>query len=79
MPTKTETAELLRQDEAAKLLRSVNDLTTNQLMSIANTLVIKRYLEQDERPVADFDLRFFMEVMLEFCGDHNLLKKSSRR
>ncbi len=75
MPTKTETAELLRQDEAAQLLRSVKDLTTSQLMNIAGTLIIKRYLKQEGLPITDFDLKFFMEVMMEFCGDHDTLRR----
>lgn len=30
---------------------------------------------EPREPVADFDLKFFVEVMIEFCRDHESLKK----
>lgn len=70
-----EASKILRFDEAMLLLRSVDDLTTNQLMNTATFEVLKRFSESKELPVADFDLRFFMEAMLDFCSKHNTLRQ----
>lgn len=66
---------LLNWDEAMKLLGSVEDKATSQLMNMANFEVLKRFFQLKHFPAADFDLRFFMEVMLEFCSDHDTLRK----
>jgi lipase chaperone LimK len=72
---KEKRAELLRWDEAIEVLRSIENPITSQLMNIANFEVLKRFLQSKEFPVADFDLRFFMEVMRDFCSDHETLRK----
>lgn len=56
-------------------LRSIDDPITNQLMNMANFAVLKRFFETKKFPVADFDLRFFLEVVLDICSDHETLRK----
>lgn len=76
MRTKTDAGELLRWDEAMRVLEAVDDPITGQLMNMANFEVMKRFQGKDEGlPLADFDLRFFMEVMRDFCSDHDNLRK----
>lgn len=74
-PTDKPPPDLLRWDEAMELLRSVNDPITSQLMNMANFAVLRKTLQAKEHPVADFDLRFFFEVMADFCSDHETLRK----
>ena len=66
---------MLRYSESAELISSVKDLTTQKLLSAASYCIIKRFLENKNLPIADFDLRFFSEAMLEFCSNHELLQK----
>lgn len=66
---------LLRQNEAMDLLKSVNNAVTNQLMNMANFEVLKRFMEREGLPTNDFDLRFFMEAMRDFCSQHDTIRK----
>lgn len=66
---------MLRGNEAMELLKSVNDPITNQLMNMANFEVLRRFLERDGLPISDFDLRFFMEAMKDFCSQHDTIRK----
>jgi hypothetical protein len=70
-----EIPQLIRWTEAMQVLNSVDNLTTNQLMNMANFEVLKCIIEQKELPANDFDLKFFMEVMKAFCSDHSTLRK----
>jgi hypothetical protein len=67
--------KLSRFVEAMELLNSVEDLTTSQLMNRANFVVLRRFNEEGQLPVADFDLRYFMEIIHEFCSDHESLRR----
>jgi hypothetical protein len=67
--------EILKQDEAMEILRSVKDPITNQLMNMANFEVLRRYFELQEVPVCDFDLCFSMEAMRDFCSQHETIAK----
>jgi hypothetical protein len=66
---------LLNQKESSELIASTEDIITNRLMNAACYCIIKRFLENKSLPVADFDMRFFSEAMLEFCSNHELLRK----
>lgn len=68
-------AVMLRHDESAELISSVEDSITQNLLSAASYCIVKRFLENKNLPVADFDLRFFSEAMFEFCNNHKLLQK----
>jgi hypothetical protein len=66
---------MLRHSESAELISSVKDSRTQKLLSAASYCVIKKFLENKTLPVANFDLRFFSEAMLEFCSNHELIQK----
>lgn len=66
---------ILRYLESTELVASVEDPITQNLLSAASMCIIKRFLKKDNLPIEDFDLRFFSEAMLEFCSNHELLRK----
>ena len=66
----------LRQDEMNALIESETDPITADLMNQAANVVMLRVLRKEKRPIADFDLRYFMEVIQEFASDHDVLRKS---
>ena len=43
-------------------------------MSQAAYVLVMTVAAQKIRPIADFDLRYFMEIIREFVGDHEILK-----
>jgi hypothetical protein len=61
-------AGFLRQEEMNDLIASEPDPITADLMNQAAHLVILRVIRQDQGPIADFDLRYFMEVIHEFVS-----------
>lgn len=65
---------LLRQNEAAQLYQGVEDLITKQLMGMASMCVLNRYFKKGALPASDLDMRFFMEIIYEFCTDHKTLR-----
>jgi hypothetical protein len=69
------TTEILRQEESWEILSSIKDLKTNQLLNKATMCIVHTYMNSKEQPVSNFDLRFFVEAMLEFCNDHETLKR----
>lgn len=66
----------LRQEEMNALIAKEKDPITADLMRQAAHLVVLKVLRQDEGPVADFDLRYFMEVIHEFVSDHEALQRT---
>lgn len=70
-----QSAEILRQEEAWQVVRSVDDPITSQLLSRANVCILNAYVQQKGLLSNNFDLKFFAEAMLEFCKDHNDLRK----
>ena len=66
----------LRQEEMNALIASEKDPITADLMSQAAHLVVLRVMRQEKGPMADFDLRYFMEVIQEFASDHEALRRS---
>lgn len=67
--------EMLRLVEASELQNSVDDLVTSQLLSMASTCVMRKFMENKTLPVSDFDMRFFSEAMLDFCSKHDTLRQ----
>ena len=67
--------EILRQDETREILLSVTNPTTNQLLNMAVTCLLHKYVKSGQSLVSDFDLKFFAESMLEFCSKHENLKR----
>ncbi len=70
-----EEPKMLRREEAAELQNSVKDLVTSQLLSLAAMCVWRKFMENTTLPISDFDMRFFSEVMLDFCSKHETLRQ----
>jgi len=66
---------LLRQEEAFERLRSVKEVTLNQLLNRAAFHVIKRFAAENTAPVADFDLLFFLDSMAGFFSNEDVLRR----
>ncbi|MGA9997903.1 MAG: hypothetical protein WBP93_20980 [Pyrinomonadaceae bacterium] len=65
---------MLRQEEASQIMVEESDPITSHLMEMASAVIVNRALRGESGPIADFDLLFFMEVMREFCSQHEVLK-----
>lgn len=69
-----ETNHFLRQEDALALLRSVEDRRTQDLATAALTALWQES-QGGTRPAADFDLVFFIEVLVAFCSKHDLIAR----
>jgi hypothetical protein len=68
-------AGFLRQQEMEELIASEKDPITEHLMSMAAQVVFSRLVRKEKGPTADFDLRYFMEIIQELASKHEILKK----
>jgi hypothetical protein len=66
---------MIRLEESAELHKSVKDQITLQILGMATTCVMRKFIENKHLPVADFDMRFFSEAMLDFCNKHENLRR----
>jgi hypothetical protein len=67
-------AGLLRHREALEFIDSIKDPITRRLVMSAQFFVLKALEPGRERPVADFDVRFFVGAIEEFCQRHDILR-----
>lgn len=67
--------ELLRTDEANELLRAVTEPITSHLINNAMYQFMIKYHVKLERPASDFDLRYFLDVLLQIFEDHDVLRR----
>jgi len=67
----------VRNDEAMELLRTINsgDRVTSILVNYGLFHFIRRFHAANERPVCDFDLLYFMELMHVVFSKHDLLRR----
>lgn len=67
----------LRTEEAWELLRSLDsgDPITRQLVHTALNHFLRRFEAERDRPIADFDLLWFLELMTEMFSRHNYLRQ----
>jgi hypothetical protein len=68
------TVGFLRRTEMQELVDSEKDPITEHLMEMAAQVVFSRVVRKERPPIADFDLRYFMEVVQDFAGQHETLK-----
>ncbi len=61
---------LLRYDEAHELLAHIPDKPTKDLLNYSLFFVLKHFWDTGSLPAADFDVRFFLEVLREAFSDH---------
>lgn len=73
--TRTPSNEVLRDDEAKSLIESVDDPITKRLLSNAMFHFFKRYSEQGEKPLGDFDMLYFASLLNEIFSEHEVLQR----
>jgi hypothetical protein len=44
-------------------------------MEVAAAIIVERCLKKERLPISEFDCLFFMDVIQEFCSDHDTLKE----
>ncbi len=66
--------EWLHWEEAKEFLDSIDDQTTKRLMHLAHFPVLKRMMRK-ESPSASFDVRFYLEIVHEFCSDQESIRR----
>lgn len=71
---KSKGPSVLRYEEMIQLLDSEKDPITSQLMGFAFMKIFGRWLAGKGLPICDLDGRFFMEIMQEFCSEHENLR-----
>lgn len=67
--------ELLRSDEAAELLEEEGDPVTKALLSNANYWLVRRFFAEKNRPVADLDYRYLLELFRDIFSEHEILRR----
>jgi hypothetical protein len=65
----------VRHQEALELLNSIEDPVTRRLAHNAHFFLLRRFARGQDLPAGDFDVRFFVEVVREFCQEHDVLKR----
>ncbi len=60
---------ILNFDEAQSYYRTIEDPITQELVGMALSRLIIRWMHGD-RPGADFDARFFVKVLEDALGNH---------
>jgi hypothetical protein len=64
----------LRQREMNELVDAEQNPVTRDLMVFAYHSLVSLVIRKAEGPIADFDLRYFMQVIQEFSSDHDGLR-----
>jgi hypothetical protein len=67
--------ELLRSDEANKVLENEQDPITKALLSNANYWLVRKFFAEKKRPVADFDYQFYLELLRDIFSEHEVLER----
>jgi hypothetical protein len=75
MSSTTTNAEILRSEAATEILENEKNPVTRALLNNANFWFMKKFFEKKDRPVSDFDLRFFMELMRDVFSEHDVLRR----
>lgn len=71
------TYPIIRQEEAAALIAATLDPRTSNFAR-SMLAALWRHLHTAEPPASDFDLAFFMRVVIDFGGEHELLESILR-
>ena len=64
----------IRSEEAGQFIESLDDAVTKVLVNNAHYHLYKRLAEK-RLPQGEFDMRFYVEVMAEMFGEHDVLKR----
>ncbi len=68
-------SEVLRDGEARTLIASVEDPITRHLLTNAMFHFFRRYNEQQQRPVSDFDMLYFASLLRDIFSEHDVLRR----
>jgi hypothetical protein len=72
MSTTTD-VELLRSEEAAELLERETDPVTRALLNNANYWLVRKFVAEKNRPVADLDYRYLLELLRDIFSEHEVI------
>src|SRR5262249_18130166 len=68
--------KLINGSEAAAFLRTSGDPVTKVILDRANTIVARKYCSSSGTSLAaDFDLRFFAEIITDLFADKDLIRR----
>lgn len=72
-----EKTKTIRNEEAMAFLRSLSseDPITRSLVNNAMFHFTRRFHSLNERPAADFDLLYFLEIMRDVFSQHEVLRR----
>jgi len=71
----TASGGVLRDDEARSLVESVEDPITRRLLLNAMFHFFKRYNEEGQKPLAEFDMLYFASLLKEIFSEHEVLQR----
>src|SRR3954452_22430923 len=71
---KDKPSDFLRMEEMRAVIAAEDDKITQQLMQFASNNFASVVLDNTYKPVADFDMEFFIRVVQKFVGDHDGLR-----
>ena len=67
--------ELLRGDEAAELLERESNPVTKALLNNANYWLVRKFFTENNRPIADLDHRYVLELLRDIFKEHDVLAR----
>jgi len=71
----TTDVELLRGDEAAELLERESNPVTKALLNNANYWLVRKFFTENNRPIADLDYRYVLELLRDIFKEHDVLAR----
>jgi hypothetical protein len=67
--------ELLRSENAWKVLENEQDPVTKALLNNANYWLLRKFFTEETRPVANFDYQFYLELLRDIFSEHEVLER----
>ena len=67
--------QVLRDDDARRLIASVEDPITRPLFTNAMFHFFRRYYEEQQRPESDFDMLYFALLLRDVFSEHDVLRR----
>lgn len=64
----------IRSEEAGQFIESITDPVTKILVNNAHYQLFRRLAEK-RLPEGEFDMRFYVEVMAEMFGEHDVIRR----
>jgi hypothetical protein len=67
--------KILRHDEANEIIAAESDPITKHLITNAMYHFLKRYYQEKQYPVCDFDMYYFVALLHEIFSEHDVLRR----